>query len=271
MKKYVQILRFYQQFLLVVLSSALFTSVLSSCAVTLNLPTSRFDSPEAKGEPGKFRLDMLALEGNESLILTQDYTAQGPNFDNPAIERAGLSYRAAVGFSVLERADIDLKFHWNSPLMLQAKYQILGEPKTRASEGNVSLSWSLAAGRSSDQRSGSSLFERTTAVLMSTRYTVYDTGAILGYRISDATVAYGGPFYSYYSIEGERTLKPYKGTSTVESFSGSPRVAGVNLGVEVGVGPSAVFMLEYSYVRTAAGATITNESFAGAEFGFHLL
>jgi hypothetical protein len=204
-------------------------SAASGCTLGLNLNANRFDSPETRGGRLRGHLDALNLQGSNTLQVVPSLTANPLQINAPSFDRSNLSYRVSGGVGVFEDFDLDLKIPWHAPVLLQAKYQLLGAHELSAQAGNFALAISGGAGLT--QPSGD-LSDPVTGVngKYDLSFTTYDLALIAGYRAQDAILVYGGPFFTSLSYSG--TLTQSGAVTALFPLSGSATQNGVNLGVQ---------------------------------------
>ena len=191
--------------------------MLCNCAITFRLPSTRFETPEATGGSGGLLWD-LAASNNTEVVLTDDFTVTAPNTTRPAI-RSTNAGALNVGLSVVDRLELKLK-NFDT---VSAKFQLLGPAKSKAKTGDLSLAL-YASGSISNTESTSGAY---TYSLSNHRY---DGMAILGYRLSDTLLAYGGVFRAFADFDGSRTLSGSAGVP----FAGTGANNGASIGFEVG-------------------------------------
>jgi hypothetical protein len=210
-----------------ILGGAALLLVFSGCAVTLNLPVNRFDSPETRGELGRGHVE-AAIEGAHELTIIPDVTGNPAQVNARTLERAtGLRMGGELG--LLDRLDVALKARSNTPMELEAKFQALGDPEKSAKEGNVALALSAAGGAGSSTKTGSDGFNGISGTA-ETDFTTAEFAAIGGYRPADSLLIYGGPFHALAHYSGTLTQT---GTSTPRLlYSGTARQTGANAGLQ---------------------------------------
>ena len=121
-------------------ASCLAFLLFSSCALPIHSRTvaNRFDSPEASGGLTKGHAEG-GVEGGEDYYITADATQVPVNLSNPYFQRSDWDAFLSGGLGVMDRMDVDVKIHFNSDSVIQAKYQFLGDTRIHAKEGNFSL------------------------------------------------------------------------------------------------------------------------------------
>lgn len=236
----------------------------SSCVILFNHPVNRFDSPEALGERWKAHFD-AGLGGSNSVILTPNTDTTPVSSVSPSFERDDALTRLQFGLGILERLDFDIKGSLSSkePVIVQAKYQLLGEPRAHAADGNFALA--VTAGLGLMRGSGSGESTSTSP----TRYDLHGSGVdaalIAGYRFNSAVSIYGGGFFTAFGYSGSQTLS----TGTVSPFDGSSQQLGGNLGVDFGF-ERVRFKLEGAEGSVSAGGRSAQEPYLGLLGSFFL-
>jgi hypothetical protein len=136
--------------------------------------------------------------------------------------------------------------------MAGLKYQLLGEPLEKSRKGNFSFALATAYGASKVDDSGSvSLFNDSTLQWTSSNeYRINDVAAIMGYRLIDILLIYGGPFFSHYRIDGNFT-QYYLGTTTKTPLRNRGDLYGANLAVQLFIPKvrNLSFTYEFLYTR----------------------
>jgi hypothetical protein len=176
----------------------------AGCGINAHLPAGRLDTPETYGRTLAVGVD-LGIQGSNALSLTPDYTITPVDTDEPSYSRSAGDVKVGASVGLAERFDLGLETAWDSPLMLQGKYQVLGEPQRTARQGNSSLAVTAAIGNHNQSGSSTGL---TGGDYDAYRMTVnmVDLAAIAGYRFADTALLFGGPFVQTYWISGTHTL-----------------------------------------------------------------
>lgn len=245
---------------------ALFAAGCSS--LHAELPNSRFESPESTGRHFAFNVNMTNTTND---TITPDASARPPDFSKPTLDDDSLIGLAAA-LGVADNLDIGLKTELGpSPTMLQLKFQIFGKPSREAKAGDVSLAVTGAYGGGKNTKAGDqsgtfgpgghnwsgSVEEETT-----------DVALIVGRRLSDNVLLYGGAFYTNFKINSSIDQKASDdGTSPAASYSSSVTAyqTGADLGFQLYFGNSPAFAtiegtyadvhapgLEHSLLRASA-------------------
>jgi hypothetical protein len=199
------------------------------CPIRVNVPINRFDSPETRGRFGKVHGD-FGVQGTSKLTVVPDYTASPPVTNSRSFTDTSGGVRLAFGMGLMRRMDLDVKLPLPGPGTIQLKYQLLGAPESEAARGNTSLAITAAVG--SEVTSGGNARSDGTYSSQDTydhRGSYFDVAAILGRRLFDSVMVYGGPFRTAVGYDG--TIDQAGGQKY--SYSGATLQRGVNLGLQV--------------------------------------
>lgn len=229
----------------------------AGCGINTHLPASRLETPETYGKALAFGVD-LGIQGSNSLGLTSDYTLSPVDTEMPSYSRSHGDVKLGVGVGVAERFDLAVKTAWDSPFQLQGKYQLLGEPRRTAKEGNSSLAVTAAIGNHTQGGSSDDSFSGGDDSYEMTAY-MADGSVIAGYRFTDTGLVFGGPFLQQYWISGAQVL------------DGSPEIAydldahqyGVNIGVSFMLARRFELMLEAVFAESRANDSDVRSGFLG--------
>lgn len=239
-----------------------FIAFLSGCAVTVDVPANRFDSPETLGK--RWRVKVQGDYGGEnSVVLTPYLSSAQPNTKDPQFLPTRF-VRVGGGVEFFDNFDVELR----SLLDLHVKYQLLGDPRLTAKQGNFALAVTGTLGTGGSKDSYSPLFGSTT--VRSEQNEVFFDGAIIaGYRVADPVLLYAGPFARYTDFHGtfETTDASTGASSGVSKYSGNVVTTGANLGAEVG---TPLFQLkgEVAYANVKSGSLNTGRAYAGISLAF---
>lgn len=243
------------------------TVLVSGCAVNVNIPANRFESPESLGpvrDKGKVEMGG-GLGGSNNIIFSQDFTLYPIEPATPPIQRAVADVYVTGGIGLLDKFDLGARYvTHSSPLLIFAKYQFLGPAAPDAKAGDTSFAATLGGGFTSKSGS-SSLGGDVTGYELG--IISADAAVIGGYRIADHLLAYGGPFVTNSWISGSRNVTPFG--SSVEStslFSATALQPGGNLGVMFGTGP--VLKLEGTFAHASVGSVSKSNFYFGVELAF---
>ena len=232
---------------------------LTNCAISTNMPTNRFDSPEAVGKLGNVRVSPGAYQASHDLILTDDYTLSAPNANHPQIKRSDYLYTISAGIGLTKKLELGLKSPWGSPSRFQLKYQIFGVPKHQASKGDFSMAITSAIGFSENSDDSKDLVGQRYKYEMD--LSVFDGSFLMGYRLIDSILMYAGPFYTRYLFDGTWEEVGQR----TKDFSGHANNYGANVGFQFDL--SSVFSLktEGGWAKSVSGSTAYDAYHGGVQ------
>lgn len=211
---------------------------LQSCATTVDVPLSHFQSPEVEG-PNKVRLSG-GLVSQGSVVLTEDYTDTAPNTSPPRISiDEDLFVEGALGLG--EKFEVGLRL----PFELYGKYQFMGTNSRESVPGDFSGAVFTSVSGLEEEQEGRNVF-RTNARKVELEHFTWDVGASVGYRFLPYALVYMSPFYNYTTYEGTYTV--LSAPPTASPFKGNISGIGSSLGLEIGNG-KARLMIEGSGSR----------------------
>ncbi len=188
----------YQLLCFVMLSTLLFTGC-TTIAPKVHLDSYRLENPEVASTPLKVNIAT-------GIVTDTELTVQDTTEDN--IDGAEIRLLGKLGVTLAKGLQFSLSHSRSDRYRLSAKYQFYGDNADLATQGNFSQAISLGytngvtseAERVKDAESYSAKnyfeWELTT-------HTV-DIAWILGYRVTDNFMLYGGPFVSYSMSKGTR-------------------------------------------------------------------
>lgn len=241
--------------------------LVSGCAVTVDVPTNRFDSPETTGKLGRLKLE-ADFGGSNSVVLTPDITAKAPDTAHPTFDTTKfLDVMAGVG--LMDKLDVDVRT--DGGLAFEVKYQFLGAPRMTAKAGNFALAATLMGGGSTYNQDSSGL---VGAGHVDQSAYFADAALVAGYRVLDPVLIYGGPFIRDTKFSGSYTQSSSIGapSTSAGNYSGDVMSTGANIGVELGL-PLVQFKLEGAYSNAKSGSVNTGRFFGGLgvafQFGAH--
>lgn len=235
------------------------------------LPTARFDSPEALGNKEKRVGFNIGASPSQDFTFTSDASARPPNLSSPTLESSG-DVVGTISYAAFERLDLGVRSSvGRSPYVLSAKYQLIGDPADAAKAGNFSLSFSIGVGFNTVTRSGD---QNGTFGPGGHRWTsrvdekVGDAAVIMGYRFAEGALFYVGGFAQNVTLDGKiEHERSDDGTSPAASYSASysGRHRGGNFGAmfEFGTAP-AYLVVEGVYSHMEFENDIENWLYAGA-------
>jgi len=258
--------------LLIVSLSSVFLSACTS--LTMQLPTSRLDSPEALGT-GSRRFEMgLGSSSHKNVIFTDDASKRPPDLSSPRIELND-PLSGSLGLGVFERFDVGVRTSVGpSPWRLIGKFQLLGDSRENAKQGNFSLAISggVGFGNSSWRGDQNGKFGPSGHNWdASVQLFMTEAALIAGYRLTDSLLIYTGGFYANYSINGRiKHEKSDDGLSPEAEykFDYGGYQTGANGGIRIELGSRAFFTVEGVYSKTNVSTMLMHEGVTvGGELG----
>lgn len=169
---------------------------LISCAqIELKTPSSRFMSPETSGKALNYGLQLIQQSGVEAKINIVANELDKVDLSNSA---SPLTYSGYVG--VLDKLDIIYYNYIDSASLLGVKYQILGESKANAKQGNQSLALTLGGGGQSKTTTSQDLFDEEVDKT-ELEQNLVDASIIYGYRTTDNILVYSSLHISNHSAK----------------------------------------------------------------------
>lgn len=232
--------------------------IFSNCAIKTRLPLNHLQSPETTGT--KASLD-ASLIGVATQVITSDKYATNPTSLGPYI--APPEYTGQLGFmkGVIERLDLGARYTIEGPLMVQAKYQWIGDSQVTAKAGNFSLATILGVGGSFDGGDGTSF---GTQAKHSIGIVAGEINAVVGYRLADPLLLFGGPFFNINTAQGEITqnsLSTYRVDTRTTQY-------GVGIGLQVIPVRLVQIAIEAAYSSAQTGITNAPQFTVGANISF---
>lgn len=229
---------------------ACIVALLPACAaITTKIPIAQLESPETRGEKGKFGF-VGALHGASDSVLVSSTTITPPPLQVSDIN-PGTVLSAGGTYAVHERVDLGLRLLSTGLIKLSAKFQALGAVGKEPEAGFVLTPFASIGGYKIDNKDSavfSTLTAESSAGLFST-----DLGLLAGYRANPMLLVYGNLWYS--TIQYDGTITQFLGAteSGRYSFSGSVRQFSGGLGLQIGSGALKA-LLEAARSNTVAGS-----------------
>ena len=183
--------------------------VLSGCGdlfLKLPLKTSRLQSPEVSGKAFTPKIS-ANVQTIPSIRVIQNASTNPPQ--QSPVEKDGSEFETGLDAGITLWPKFELFGSATGGIyMAGLKYQLLGEPLEKSQKGNFSFALATAYGTSKANDHGRvGLYapfddQSTLQWTSSNEYRINDVAAIMGYRLVDAVLLYGGPFFSHYRIDG---------------------------------------------------------------------
>lgn len=236
---------------------------LAGCAITVNLPVNRFETPESQGS---HTINLEAgIQGANKLVVIPNTTAPGiPAVDSPFFQRVGSAAVAGIGIGLVNRLDLSVRAQVNTPSLLKLKFQLLGPPAADPRAGTFSLALSGGIGFGRKTEMDDDPFSSVTAESRAD-FNTYDASVIAGYRLSRSTLLYGSVYRTSVTVDGN-VRQTDNGNQVAEfDFGKTATQQGGTLGIEVRshhVGG----MIEIGYGSARYQSAEENNLFFGAVF-----
>ncbi len=188
----------YQLLCFVMLSTLLFTGC-TTIAPKVHLDSYRLENPEVASTPLKVNIAT-------GIVTDTELTVQDTTEDN--IDGAEIRLLGKLGVTLAKGLQFSLSHSRSDRYRLSGKYQFYGDNADLATQGNFSQAISLgyAHGVTSDTErviDAESYSAKNYFDWELTTHTI-DIAWILGYRMTDNFMLYGGPFIGYSMSKGTR-------------------------------------------------------------------
>ena len=232
------------------LASLLLALLNQACSTAVQVPSNRFESPEASGGLGHGSLEGN-MSGTNEIVIQHSVLDDNwkPIYDDPALNRSyTMGFGAKLG--LLEFVDIGAE----TPGIVKAKVQLIGAPKTKMGSGQFSAAVTGSAGRWKGSGIG---LDFTT--FTPDRTDMFDASAVLGQRINRHFLIYGGPFYSQYNYQNTFLSEPV--------YRGRIQQRGLHAGLEFNV-ENYCLMVEGTTTQVISGRLNKRTYHAGFEYSF---
>ena len=247
--------------------SLLLTTALASggCAIVINTPSLRYDSPEAQGK-GKGYVG-TALGQTRDVTLVSNTTTNPPA--TTAGQAPGVAWPIYTGLGVLDRMDVELRLPLINMLdvsayLLRAKYQWVGATRAEGATSGFNLATTLGIGGTTGNRTDSDSLTSVSAVISGSLWAA-DAGVVAGYRVSPWFMPYGSLAASFYGLSGT-IARTSGGTTVTNAISGNIQQASLNLGAQFDI-KMFFAKLESSLSYTVAGSLAVVAPAAGVAIG----
>jgi hypothetical protein len=216
--------------------------------VEVTVPQLRFHSPETQGELGEGSVSIgYGSEGR--IILAEDLGRATPTMDDPRIvEDDGIEAKVEVG--LIPQLDI----FYNVGTGLGLKYQFIGNPRTTAAPGDISVAIAASAGATEYSEETEKTYDlngRDIRVDANSKIAYSDFALLAGYRHDEKRLYYLSagltPFRASGDFEREIT------DEEVEKFEIKARsgtVKNLLLGFQGKSSERLAFHLESGFART---------------------
>ena len=218
--------------------------LLQACSIGTNLVANRFESSEVKGKS--------ASEGTFVPFTTTNHIEMISDIQsNPPDTTHNKVYKSAVmggglKAGLFEKVDVSIDAYFNSPAMVGAKYQWLGDNERNATNGNFSLSTKVAVGYQGKSYSADKTSSNTTnSTTASLTHKTADFSVIAGKRLGENFLVTLSPFWQVSNVSGTIN-QTSRGLDYVYQGHGGQK--GLSLGMMV-IGKSNVVKLDNSLTQ----------------------
>ena len=213
---------------------------------------SRFESPEANGVEHRVMLSANLTAAHDDTFTT-DASRRPPDLTKPAIE-SDTVIGGSGSFGVLENFDLGLHTTAGpSPFVLVAKFQLMGDSSSAAKEGNTSIAITGSAGwggKAKDGDQSGTFGPGGHNWSGKVDNTMTDVALIIGHRVKDSLLFYGGVFYSDYRVTAtiNQSISD-DGLSPAGNYSVSTTgyQKGANIGLQFSSGEKSFYQVEGVY------------------------
>jgi len=242
--------------------------LLSACAMPIRYlqPSSTLlDSPESLGRGGKIRLGLQSFTTPRAQV-TPDLSVQDPAPKDPRLENVHTG-ALLIGVSAVSHFDVELRMPGTEA---RAKWQILGESRDEAEEGNLSLAVSGALGIKTETGTQDTYPSNSTSTQKASYSDITYTGALsvqVGYRFTDWFLAYAGAMARGTYFNGEFSV-PVRSIQSA-GMHGSLFSFGPALGLEFG-NDWIAGRVGATYLHASSENTSNDYISTGAEIAFTL-
>lgn len=239
----------------ILLSISLLLTMAGCSGISIQAPANRFITPESKGEKFLKGGITIGVHANDEIKIISNRFGTTPTA-NPII-RDSVSTQLNGEITLIPRLDTYLNANFQSYNSVGLKLQILGSNSKEATAGNVSLA--LGGGKlfssvkeDEDEEDGTGVHIKYKA-----KFDGYEYFALLGYRISERSLIYGGPWIARFDVDAgiDRTESGTTVKSIITRGEGEQQSA--ILGMEFG--KTFVIKFEAAYTKTAYTAKIPSE------------
>lgn len=258
-----------------ILTVSLSAVLLSGCtSLTMQLPTSRLDSPEVLGA-GSRRFEMgLGSSSHKNVIFTDDASKRPPDLSKPRIE-LNEPLSGHLGLGVFENFEVGVRTSVGpSPWRFIGKLQLLGDSREKAKSGNFSLALTGGIGFAvsnlrGDQNGRFGPGGHNWAA--SVRLFMTEAALIAGYRLTDELLVYAGGFHAHHTINGRIEHQESDDGLSPQAeykFEYGGYQTGANGGIRLELGSRAFMTVEGVYSKTKLSSTLEHEGVTvGGELG----
>jgi len=191
----------------------------------MSVSTTRFDNPEVSEKPLKVNLAMG--HGSRSHVSIEETNPKSPLFLTFDDEEGGteiyLFTKADVtaykGLAISLTKDQESDFH------VGVKYQFYGEHSEQSIRGNLSQAFTIGyeSNETNESFNASTFWQHDT--------NIYDVAWVIGYKVLDNSIIYGGPFYQWGDLDGDKKILLTNSTNLKE-LNSTGNMIGANIAFE---------------------------------------
>jgi hypothetical protein len=219
-------------------------SLLQGCSIGTNLVANRFESSEVKGK-GASEATFVPLTTTNHIEMISDIQSNPPDTTHNKIYKSAV-LGGGLKAGLFEKIDVAVDAYFNSPAMLGAKYQWLGENEKNATKGNFSVSTKLALGYQGKSYSADKTSSNTTnSTTASLTHKTADFSVIAGKRLAENFLLTLSPFWQISNVDGNINQTSRGIDYTYQGHGGQK---GISLGMIL-LGKSGVLKLDNSVTQ----------------------
>jgi hypothetical protein len=183
---------------LVLISTILFTGC-TTLAPKVHLNSYRLENPEVASTPLKVNIAT-------GIVTDTELTVQDTTEDN--IDGAEIRLLGKLGVTLAKGLQFSLSHSRSDRYRLSGKYQFYGDNADLATQGNfsqaISLGYSNGVTAETERTTSEEVYNAGNYLNWELTTHTVDIAWILGYRLTDNVMLYGGPFVGYSMSKGTR-------------------------------------------------------------------
>jgi hypothetical protein len=208
------------------LISLFFLSLLTACSISVKSAATRFLSPEASGKfKGSF-LSGYAEASKSTVSLTGNQT------DNPVAIRESSAFNLITPtLGLHDQIDVFTYFSTDTPSVIGAKFQLLGDSKDKATAGNTSLSIAVSGGASKEEVDDD-FFDIAGNTKTELKTKVTELSILVGHRVHKRAMLFLEANISQYRMEGNITSNDLAIDGKVFKYAGKINSLGAGIYLE---------------------------------------
>ena len=260
-----------------VIASVIMCGLASGCTngSSTALSIARLQSPEVSEKPFKVsaklgvgpetRIDLTRNDDSTCCsLLSRPNTLSADDIKlQPEIDE-GNTFVPHGSLSLSVASNWEVSYIGNSDHRVMVKYQFAGNNREQAKKGNLSQAVTFSLGRTSDdfysegQLDSNFELNHLVATSASQETDIADFAWVIGYRLADKHLVYGGPFYTYAKLSGRQNFSLAKGsietgeptfTDVDLDLDSEGSVAGINFAYEYNMSENFFTTLELSWAQ----------------------